>query len=90
MRGYSQDVGDHTEGPHVGAVADGLEVDHLGSDKLWGPEEDLELFHRLKSASQPKVDDLNSVPCLRQAQNVLRLKCLKLKEVQSSKKQSGQ
>ena len=60
--GYSQDVGDHAEGPHVRAVADGLKVDHLGGDKLWRPEEDLELFHWLKSASQPKVDDLDSVP----------------------------
>ena len=74
MKGYSQDIGDHSEGPHVRAVADGLEVDHLGGHKLWGTEENLELFHWLESASQPKVNDLDPVPGLGQAQNVLRLK----------------
>ena len=62
LGGYLQDVGDHTEGPHVRAVANGLKVDHLGGNKLWGAEEDLELLHRLKSASQPKVYNLDSVP----------------------------
>ena len=48
--------------PHVRAIADGLKVHHLGGDKLWGAEKDLELFHWLKSAGQPKVDYLDSVP----------------------------
>ena len=51
MKGYSQDIGDDTKGPHIRAVSDGFKVDDLGSDKLWRPEKDLQLLHRFKSAS---------------------------------------
>ena len=39
--GYSQDIGDDPQGPHVGAVTDGLKVDHFRSHKLRGPEQNL-------------------------------------------------
>ena len=70
---HSQDVGDYPQGPHVSAVADGLEVDHLGRHKLWGAEQDLELLHRLEFSRQAEIDDLDSVSTFGHTQNVFRL-----------------
>ena len=38
---YSQDVGDDPQGPHVRAVPDRLEVDHLRRHELRRAEQDL-------------------------------------------------
>ena len=39
---YLQNIGDHAQGPHVGAVTDGLKVDHFRSHKLRGAKQNLE------------------------------------------------
>lgn len=70
---HSQDVGDDPQGPHVCAVADGLEVDHLGGHKLRGAKQDLELLHWLEFSRQTEIDDLDSVSTFGHTQNVFRL-----------------
>ena len=52
--------------------------EYLGSHELRGAEEDLQLLHWFKSSRETKVDDLDPVARLRQAQDVLRLKGYKL------------
>ena len=70
---YSQDIGDDADGPHVGGVADGVKVDHLGRHELGRAEQHLQLLGRVVSARQAEVNDLDPVPRLGETENVLRL-----------------
>ena len=55
-------------------ISYGLEVDDLGGNKLRGPEQDLQLLHRLEFSRQTKINDLDSVSTFGHTQNVFRLK----------------
>jgi hypothetical protein len=52
----------------------GFKVDHLGSHKLRGAKQDLELLEGLEPARQPKVDYFDPIAGFGQTEDVLRLK----------------
>lgn len=68
-----EDVADDADAPHVSEASDGIEVDDLRGDKLGRAKEDLQLLVRIVEAGHSKVNDLDLVASLGQAENVLRL-----------------
>lgn len=56
-----QNVANDSHTPHVRAEVDGIEIDHFGSDKLGGAEQDLHLLLWVELASQAKVNYLDAI-----------------------------
>lgn len=48
---YLQHITNDANGPHIGAVANLVEVDDFRSDELWCSEENLQLFLRVVEPS---------------------------------------
>lgn len=71
---HVQDIGDHSDAPHVRLVSDHLEVHHLWSHELRGAEENLQFLVRFVEARQAKVDELDAVAGARRAQDVFWLR----------------
>lgn len=70
---HLQYVAYNADGPHVGPVADLVEVDDLRCHELRGPEKHLQLLLGVVETREAEVDDLDPVPRFCEAEDVFRL-----------------
>jgi uncharacterized transporter YbjL len=72
-RSYSQHISDDADRPHVRGKCNCLKIHDLWCDELGRAKQHLKLCRRIVFARQTKVDDLDAIAGLGEAQNVLGL-----------------
>lgn len=70
---YLQHIADHPNRPHVGGKPNGLVVDHLRRDELWGAKEDSARVIRIKTSCEAEVYEFYLMRGFAHTQDVLRL-----------------